>query len=100
MHAGSLLTGGAPAACRNHRITEQVVIGTHGTLKNLVSKRILLFRHIRILVFDEADEMLKVLHAMSWSLATPGCHFSQSYPAPHMVCDIQGSMQCSRMVCC
>lgn len=39
-----------------------MVIGTHGTLKNLVSKRILQFRHIRILVFDEADEMLKVAH--------------------------------------
>ena len=52
-------------ACRNHRITEQVVIGTHGTLKNLTSKRILLFRHIRILVFDEADEMLKVLQSVS-----------------------------------
>ena len=46
--------------CRNHRITEHVVIGTHGTLKNLLSKRILLFRHMCILVFDEADEMLKV----------------------------------------
>jgi hypothetical protein len=40
-----------------------VVVGTHGTLKNLVSKRILLFRAIRILVFDEADEMLKARHS-------------------------------------
>ena len=47
---------------RNHRITEQVVIGTHGTLKNWMSKRILSFRFARILVFDEADEMLKVVH--------------------------------------
>lgn len=45
---------------RNHKITEQVVIGTHGTLKNWLSKRILSFRFVRILVFDEADEMLKV----------------------------------------
>ncbi|CAL8468415.1 g7955 [Coccomyxa elongata] len=45
---------------RNHKITEQVVIGTHGTLKNWLSKRILSFRFVRILVFDEADEMLKL----------------------------------------
>ena len=46
--------------CRNHRITEHVVIGTHGTLKHWFSKRMLSFRSMRILVFDEADEMLKV----------------------------------------
>ena len=45
---------------RNHRITEQVMVGTHGLLKNLYSKRILKFQAVRIVVFDEADEMLKV----------------------------------------
>ena len=59
--AYSCWPAGAYCVRRNHRITEHVVIGTHGTLKNLVSKRILQFRHIRILVFDEADEMLKVV---------------------------------------
>ncbi|KAL6759166.1 P-loop containing nucleoside triphosphate hydrolase protein [Haematococcus lacustris] len=44
---------------RRDRITEQVVIGTHGKLKNWASKRILNLDAIRILVFDEADEMLK-----------------------------------------
>ena len=51
----------ASAACRNHRITEQVMVGTHGQLKNLYSKRVLKFQAVRIVVFDEADEMLKVL---------------------------------------
>ena len=37
----------------------QVVIGTHGRLKNWVSKRLLEVDAINILVFDEADEMLK-----------------------------------------
>lgn len=38
----------------------QVVIGTHGKLKNWVSKRLLDLDGVVILVFDEADEMLKV----------------------------------------
>jgi hypothetical protein len=37
----------------------QVIIGTHGRMKNWVSKRQLDIDHICILVFDEADEMLK-----------------------------------------
>lgn len=41
------------------RIKEQVVIGTHGKLKNWMSKRLLDVGHVNILVFDEADEMLK-----------------------------------------
>jgi hypothetical protein len=36
-----------------------VVIGTHGRLKNWVSKRLLDVSTVAILVFDEADEMLK-----------------------------------------
>ena len=47
--------------CRSTRIQAQVVIGTHGTLKNWVSKRALSPDHVRILVLDEADDMLKVL---------------------------------------
>ncbi|CAL5221233.1 g3385 [Coccomyxa viridis] len=45
---------------RNHRITEQVMVGTHGSLKNLYSKRVLKFQSVRVVVFDEADEMLKL----------------------------------------
>jgi superfamily II DNA/RNA helicase len=37
----------------------QVVIGTHGKLKTWVSKRLLSLDSVAILVFDEADEMLK-----------------------------------------
>ncbi|KAK9798531.1 hypothetical protein WJX73_010421 [Symbiochloris irregularis] len=44
---------------RNARVTEQIVIGAHGTLKNWVSKRVLNTERVAILVFDEADEMLK-----------------------------------------
>ena len=45
---------------RQTRIVDQVVFGTHGSLKNWMSKRVLSVQAIRILVFDEADEMLKV----------------------------------------
>jgi hypothetical protein len=46
---------GSPGQC----ISEQVVIGTHGKLKNWVMKKMLVLDAIAILVFDEADEMLK-----------------------------------------
>lgn len=44
---------------RNARVSEQIVIGAHGTLKSWVQKRVLNTENVRILVFDEADEMLK-----------------------------------------
>ena len=46
--------------CRNQKIQEQVVIGTHGKLRNWLSKRMLDTSGVKILVFDEADQMLKV----------------------------------------
>ena len=39
---------------------DQVVIGTHGSLRNWIGKRVMSVRALKILVFDEADEMLKV----------------------------------------
>lgn len=45
---------------RMTRISEHVVIGTHGKLKSWLNKRMLNPRTIKILVYDEADEMLKV----------------------------------------
>ena len=45
--------------CRNQKVTEQVVIGTHGKLKNWLSKRTLDVSAVKILVFDEADQMLE-----------------------------------------
>lgn len=44
---------------RNQKIQEQVVIGTHGKLRNWLSKRMLDTSGVKILVFDEADQMLK-----------------------------------------
>ena len=38
------------------------MIGAHGRLKNLLSKRQLDVSAVRILVFDEADQMLEVSH--------------------------------------
>ncbi|GBG85926.1 hypothetical protein CBR_g40739 [Chara braunii] len=47
------------SASRRGKITDQVVIGTPGTLKRWMSKdRILDARRMKILVFDEADHML------------------------------------------
>ncbi len=56
---GRALRRRARAARRQTRIVDQVIIGTHGKLKNWLSKRVLSVKAIRILVFDEADEMLK-----------------------------------------
>ncbi len=49
-----------PCRCRNQKITEQIVIGTHGKLKNWLGKRTLDVSAVKILVFDEADQMLEV----------------------------------------
>jgi hypothetical protein len=43
-----------------HPPRSKVIIGTHGKLRDWMQKRVLDVRAIRILVFDEADEMLKV----------------------------------------
>lgn len=47
-------------SCRRERVTEQVVVGTHGRLHQWMNRRLLPARNLKILVFDEADEMLKV----------------------------------------
>eukprot|EP00889_Picochlorum_renovo_P005043 jgi/Picre1/32073/NNA_007421.t1 len=44
---------------RRRKVEEQVVVGTHGKLKDWISRRMLNTRTMKILVFDEADEMLK-----------------------------------------
>jgi ATP-dependent RNA helicase DDX19/DBP5 len=44
---------------RRRKVEEQVVVGTHGKLKDWINRRMLQTRNIRIRVFDEADEMLK-----------------------------------------
>lgn len=46
--------------CRGTSINQQVIIGTHGKLKSWQGKRMLGYRTMKILVLDEADEMLKV----------------------------------------
>lgn len=46
--------------CRRERVVDQLVVGTHGSLKAWMSKRLLPLKYMKILVFDEADEMLKV----------------------------------------
>lgn len=44
---------------RRRNVGEQVVVGTHGKLKDWISRRVLNIKSMKILVFDEADEMLK-----------------------------------------
>ena len=44
---------------RRTKIDDHVVIATHGKLRDWVNKRVLSVQNVRILVFDEADEMLK-----------------------------------------
>jgi ATP-dependent RNA helicase DDX19/DBP5 len=44
---------------RRRSVSEQVIVGTHGKLKDWISRRVLNIKSMKILVFDEADEMLK-----------------------------------------
>ena len=50
---------------------EQVVIGTHGRLHQWMNRRLLPARNLKILVFDEADEMLKVKPLVCMSQIAP-----------------------------
>ncbi|KAJ7547916.1 hypothetical protein O6H91_08G109400 [Diphasiastrum complanatum] len=52
-------SGGGYLSTRRDPIVDQVVIGTPGTLKRWMTKdKLLSTKHIKILVFDEADHML------------------------------------------
>lgn len=53
--------GGARArpSRRRAKVTDQVVVGTPGRLRDWMAKRVLDVSGIKVLVFDEADEMLK-----------------------------------------
>ncbi len=57
---------------RRDRIVDQVIIGTPGTLKRWMTRdKILDTRSIKILVFDEADQMLdQVINYASHILAS------------------------------
>lgn len=55
----STASDGGESGVRRSKVTEQVVIGTHGTLHTWVGRRQLPLEDLQILVFDEADEMLK-----------------------------------------
>eukprot|EP00252_Welwitschia_mirabilis_P026705 TRINITY_DN883_c0_g1_i4.p1 TRINITY_DN883_c0_g1~~TRINITY_DN883_c0_g1_i4.p1 ORF type:complete len:515 (+),score=99.26 TRINITY_DN883_c0_g1_i4:170-1714(+) len=51
-------TGRMSAMGRRDPVTDQVVIGTPGTLRKWLGNRVLSCRYINIVVFDEADHML------------------------------------------
>jgi ATP-dependent RNA helicase DDX19/DBP5 len=46
-------------------VTDQIVIGTSGTLMKWIGNKKLSTRDIKILVFDEADHMLAEVHFAS-----------------------------------
>ena len=51
---------------RRRKFEEQVIVGTHGKLKDWINRRILNTKNMQILVFDEADEMLKVRFVVTY----------------------------------
>ena len=50
--------GNYVSTSRRGPVNDQVLVGTPGTLKKWMSTKVLSTRHIKILVFDEADHML------------------------------------------
>lgn len=56
---GTPLAAAAASSRHQGKITDHVVIGTHGKLKSWVSRRVMPVDSVKVLVFDEADEMLK-----------------------------------------
>ena len=57
--AATSTAGDEARPARRARIDDAVVVGTHGRLRDWINKRVLPIADVRILVFDEADEMLK-----------------------------------------
>ncbi|KAH7280085.1 hypothetical protein KP509_37G051700 [Ceratopteris richardii] len=49
---------GKQTSSRRGPVVDQIIIGTPGTIKRWITSKILNLRHIKILVFDEADHML------------------------------------------
>jgi ATP-dependent RNA helicase DDX19/DBP5 len=43
---------------RNQKVEASVVVGTPGTVDDLIKKRLLNTQHLKVLVLDEADNML------------------------------------------
>lgn len=74
-----------------------MVIGTHGRLKTWVSKRLLDIDSVVILVFDEADEMLKADGFADDSVSALD-HMGQwgRAQAARTLCSLERSMRCSR----
>ncbi|KAG7553568.1 hypothetical protein FFLO_03000 [Filobasidium floriforme] len=45
---------------RNTKVTAQVIVGTPGTVMDMIGKRVLDVKGIKVLVLDEADDMLDI----------------------------------------
>lgn len=43
---------------RNQRVDASIVVGTPGTVQDLIKKRLFNTQHLKVLVLDEADNML------------------------------------------
>lgn len=43
---------------RDTRVDAQIVVGTPGTVMDMIAKRVLPIKDIKVLVLDEADEMM------------------------------------------
>ena len=59
------------SSMRREKIVDQVIIGTPGTLKRWVTSKVLDTKNIRILVFDEADQMLDQVTDFTLSKRSP-----------------------------
>jgi ATP-dependent RNA helicase DDX19/DBP5 len=45
---------------RNTKVTAQVIVGTPGTVMDMIGKRVLDVKGVKVLVLDEADDMLDI----------------------------------------
>lgn len=67
---------------RREKIVDQIVIGTPGTLKRWMTKdKALDTRHVKVLVFDEADQMLDQVSTdlLYITSRSPGLGLGSSY---------------------
>ena len=43
---------------RDTRVDAQIIVGTPGTVMDMIAKRVLPIKEVKVLVLDEADEMM------------------------------------------
>ena len=89
--------------CRGDKCQAQIVIATHGKLKNWLARDFIPLNHMKILVFDEADQMLAVSPSLRPAAGMPKAGGEPLHKEMHellLACKMLVKMACVPACCC